>query len=145
MFGRKPSTEHEAMALTRSGSGQSFSVLGSDLAIKGDITASSDLHIDGAVEGDITCESLVQGETSKISGAISAKSARLSGHIDGSITCGQLVILKSARITGDVHYDALTIEQGAIVDGRLSPYGSAKPQTAQAPAENVLILSDAAE
>lgn len=130
------------MAMTRSGSAQSFSVLGSDLAIKGDITASSDLHIDGAVEGDIACESLVQGETSKIAGSISAKSARLSGHVDGSITCGQLVILKSARITGDVHYDALTIEQGAIVEGRLSPYGSAKPQ---APGENVVMLSDAAE
>lgn len=130
------------MAIARSGSGQSFSVLGSDLAIKGDITASSDLHIDGNVEGDITCESLVQGETSKIAGSISAKNARLSGHIEGSITCGQLVILKSARITGDVHYDALTIEQGAIVDGRLSPYGSAKPN---AHGENVHVLSDAAE
>ena len=38
---------------TRSGSGQSFSVLGSDLAVKGDIAASSDLHIDGSVDGDI--------------------------------------------------------------------------------------------
>ncbi len=133
------------MATTRSGSGQSFSVLGGDLAIKGDISASSDLHIDGAVDGDITCESLVQGETSRITGSISAKSARLSGHIEGSITCGQLVILKSARITGDVHYDALTIEQGAIVDGRLSPYGSTKSAAAQVPSENVLILSDAAE
>jgi cytoskeletal protein CcmA (bactofilin family) len=133
------------MAVTRSGSGQSFSVLGSDLAIKGDITASSDLHIDGSVDGDITCESLVQGESSRITGAISAKNARLSGHIDGSITCGQLVILKTARITGDVHYDALTIEQGAIVEGRLSPYGSSKPQAAQPSAENVVALSDAAE
>jgi len=142
MFGKKPSTEHESMAMTRSGSGQSFSVLGSDLAIKGDITASSDLHIDGKIEGDITCESLVQGESSKITGSITARSARLSGHIEGSITCGQLVILKTARITGDVHYDALTIEQGAIVEGRLSPHGSAKPQ---AHAENVHVLSDAAE
>ena len=130
------------MAVTRSGSGQSFSVLGSDLAIKGDIAASSDLHIDGSVDGDISCDSLVQGETSRISGSVSAKSARLSGQIDGSITCGHLVILKSARITGDVYYDALTIEQGAVVDGRLSPHGSAR---AQVPAENVLILSDAAE
>lgn len=130
------------MALTRSGSAKSFSVLGSDLVIKGDITASSDLHIDGTIEGDIACEALVQGETSKIIGSIRADTARFSGHVEGSITCSQLVILKSARITGDVHYDALTIEQGAIVDGRLSPQGSARDQ---ASAENVLILSDAAE
>ena len=129
------------MAGPRSTSAQSFSVLGSDLSVTGDITASSDLHIDGAVEGDITCESLVQGEASRISGAIKANSARLSGKIDGSITCGQLVILKSARITGDVHYDTLTIEQGAIVDGRLSPNG----QAATNESSDVVVLANAAE
>ena len=38
----------------------------------------------------------------------------------GSIEAGELVILKSARIHGDVTYDALTIEQGAQVDGRFA-------------------------
>jgi len=38
-----------------------------------------------------------------------------------SITARDLVILKSALIEGDVHYDALTIEQGAQVDGRFAP------------------------
>ncbi|MEO0462619.1 MAG: polymer-forming cytoskeletal protein [Pseudomonadota bacterium] len=98
-----------------------FSVIGSDIAIKGDITASADLHIDGSIEGDIKCASLVQGEASKISGAIMAESARLSGNVDGSITARELVILKSAVIQGDVHYDALTIEQGAQVDGKFAP------------------------
>ena len=43
------------------------------------------------------------------------------------------MILKSARIHGDVHYDALTIEQGAQVDGRFSP-NSAKRATPATPA-----------
>ena len=97
-----------------------FSVLGSDLAIKGDIKASADLHIDGNVEGDIACTSLVQGETSKVTGAVEAETARLAGTVDGSITARELVILKTARITGDVFYDALTIEQGAQVEGRFA-------------------------
>ncbi|MEQ8773176.1 MAG: polymer-forming cytoskeletal protein, partial [Erythrobacter sp.] len=94
---------------------------GSDVAIKGDVSASADLHIDGRIEGDIKCASLVQGETSEIHGAVIAESARLAGRVVGSITARELVILKSARIEGDVHYDALTIEQGAEVDGRFSP------------------------
>ncbi len=98
-----------------------FSVIGSDIAIKGDINASADLHIDGAVEGDIACSSLVQGETSVITGGVKAETARLSGKVVGSISARELVILKSAKIEGDVHYDALTIEQGAQVDGRFSP------------------------
>lgn len=133
------------MALTRNGPAQSFSVLGADLTVTGDLRATSDLHVDGAVDGDITCESLVQGETSKIVGAVTSKSARLSGRIDGSISCGELVILKSARITGDVHYDVLTIEQGAIVEGKLLPHSAAPRKPAVTPVEEVLILSDAAE
>lgn len=101
-------------------SGGTFSVLGADVTIKGDISASADLHVDGRVEGDITCASLVQGQSSEVVGAIRAETARLSGTVRGSITAGELVILKTARIEGDVHYDALTIEQGAEVDGRFA-------------------------
>lgn len=97
-----------------------FSVLGADLAVKGDITASADLHIDGHVAGDITCAALVQGEASVIEGAIRAQTARLAGTVKGGIEVGQLVVLKSARIHGDVKYDVLTMEQGAQIDGRLS-------------------------
>ena len=101
--------------------GSTFSVLGADMAIKGNVTASTDLHIDGKVEGDVTCSSRVQGETGEIVGAVKAESARLAGIVRGSISARELVILKSARIHGDVHYDALTIEQGARVDGRFAP------------------------
>ena len=97
-----------------------FSVLGSDLAITGNIKASADLHIDGNVEGDIACTSLVQGETSKVVGAVEAETARLAGTVEGSISARELVILRSAKITGDVFYDALTIEQGAQVEGRFA-------------------------
>jgi cytoskeletal protein CcmA (bactofilin family) len=103
------------------GSGSTFSVIGADVVIKGDIAASADLHIDGTIDGDIKCASLVQGEKSSISGAVVAESARLAGKVNGSITARELVILKSAQIEGDVHYDALTIEQGAQVDGRFAP------------------------
>jgi cytoskeletal protein CcmA (bactofilin family) len=103
------------------GSGSTFSVIGADVVIRGDIAATADLHIDGTIEGDIRCASLVQGEASSITGAVVAETARLSGRVAGSITARELVILKTARIEGDVHYDALTIEQGAEVDGRFAP------------------------
>ena len=106
-----------------------FSVIGADVAIKGDIEASADLHVDGAVVGDLVCASLVQGESSRIEGAISADTARLAGTVRGSITVRELVILKTARIEGDVHYEALTIEQGAQVDGKFAP-DAGKPHPA---------------
>jgi cytoskeletal protein CcmA (bactofilin family) len=102
-------------------SGSTFSVIGADVVITGNISATADLHVDGTIEGDIQCASLVQGENSSINGAVTAESARMAGKVNGSITARELVILKSARIEGDVHYDALTIEQGAQVDGRFAP------------------------
>ena len=123
----------------RSVASSTFSVIGADVAIKGDIEASADLHVDGAVIGDLVCASLVQGETSRIEGAITADTARLSGAIKGTITVRDLVILKSARIEGDVHYEALTIEQGAQVDGRFAP-DAGKPRAAIVPQPAVLEL-----
>ena len=113
--------------------GSTFSVIGADVAIKGDIEASADLHVDGSVTGDLVCASLVQGESSLIDGAITADTARLAGTVKGTITVRELVILKTARIAGDVHYEALTIEQGAQVDGKFAP-DAAKPR-ATAPAK----------
>jgi len=106
-----------------------FSVIGADVVIKGNIEASADLHVDGTVEGDIACASLVQGQGSLIQGAITAESARLAGTVKGTVIARELVILKSARIEGDVQYDALTIEHGATVDGRFAPGGAKSADT----------------
>jgi cytoskeletal protein CcmA (bactofilin family) len=105
---------------TRNNGNSTFSVIGADVSIKGDVSASADLHVDGTIEGDISCSSLVQGETSRITGGVEAETARLAGQVSGSIKARELVILRSARIDGDVQYDALTIEQGAQVEGRFA-------------------------
>ncbi|SMQ69042.1 Polymer-forming protein [Altererythrobacter xiamenensis] len=116
---RNARPETPTMAARNNGN-STFSVIGSDVSIKGDISASADLHVDGAIEGDIKCASLVQGETSVVTGGIEAETARLAGKVVGSIRARELVVLRSARIEGDVQYDALTIEQGAHVEGRFA-------------------------
>ena len=95
-------------------------VLGPDMAIEGDLTATADLHLDGRVDGDIKCAALVQGETSEIAGSVVAEHAHVAGKIKGSITADKLVILKTAQIEGDVTYGTLSIEEGAQVEGNFS-------------------------
>ncbi|WP_067785315.1 bactofilin family protein [Paraurantiacibacter namhicola] len=108
--------------------GSTFSVLGPDVSITGDISANADLHVDGKVHGDITCKAIVQGEESVINGSIEAESARISGTVKGTISARELVVLRSARIEGDVRYEALTVEQGAHIEGRFS-HGEARAST----------------
>lgn len=135
MFSKKPANNQQTpprAQAPKSVSGKStFSVIGSDVSIKGDISATVDLHVDGNVEGDITCTSIVQGEGGVIKGAVEAETARLSGHVIGSITARDLVVLQSAKIEGDVHYDTLTIEQGADVEGRFAPRSAMKANNAK--------------
>ena len=128
MFSKKPDQaapvpQNRRASDKKMGGNSTFSVIGADVTIKGDLSATTELHVDGMIEGDIACSSLVQGEASTIDGAVKAESARLAGTLTGSITARELVVLKSARIKGDVHYEALTIEQGAVVEGSFAPKG----------------------
>jgi len=96
-----------------------FSVLGPDVTLTGNISATADLHIDGKVEGNVTCAALVQGSQSLIAGNVHAETARIAGRIEGSVNVRALTIERGARIKGDVDYDTITIENGATIDGTL--------------------------
>jgi cytoskeletal protein CcmA (bactofilin family) len=125
MFSKKPESIAGPPSSVMTGS--TFSVLGPDIAINGDLIATADLHLDGKVSGDISCAALVQGEASEVTGMVVAESARIAGKIKGSISAGVLVIQRTARIEGDVTYGALTIEEGAQVDGKFA-HRTAEPK-----------------
>lgn len=101
-----------------------FSVIGPDVTITGSVAATADLHIDGRIEGDVNCGSLVQGTESRITGNVRAETARLAGSIEGTVSVRQLTVEKAARITGDVEYENIAIENGAAIDGRLKHLGA---------------------
>jgi cytoskeletal protein CcmA (bactofilin family) len=101
-----------------------FSVIGTDVTVTGNITATADLHIDGRIDGDVTCAALVQGPDSRISGSVRADSARISGRIEGSVAGRQLTVERSAVIVGDVEYQEISVETGAQIDGRLKRAGA---------------------
>jgi cytoskeletal protein CcmA (bactofilin family) len=109
----------------RNNSGHTFSIIASDVEIVGNLNARVDLHIDGKVQGDVTCGNLVQGEGSVIAGKVIAESAKLSGHVEGSIEANDLVIEASARIMGDVVYTNLTIAPGGQIEGKFKHKSSA--------------------
>jgi len=60
-------------------SGSHLSVIGPDVRIVGDIITQGEMQIDGQVEGDITCQTLVVGEGARITGEVSADSVRVHG------------------------------------------------------------------
>ena len=120
MFSKSSSSPSSASSPATGARNTPFSILGGDVVIRGDVEARVDLHIDGRVEGDVSCATLVQGAESRIKGHVTAKSARIAGTIEGSISTDELIIEGTARVTGDVTYQSISIATGGQIDGKLT-------------------------
>jgi cytoskeletal protein CcmA (bactofilin family) len=93
------------------------SILSSDLRIEGDIVSQGELHVSGAVKGDVVARKLTLGEGGSITGAIEADVAVIAGNLAGKLTATSVVLTRTARVVADVTHVALTIEQGAVFEG----------------------------
>lgn len=142
---RSGSQSPQPMAKGAARSAATFSVIGADVVVTGNISATVDLHIDGSVAGDISCAALIQGESSRITGSVVADSARLSGMVDGSISARELIIARTARVTGDVAYESISIETGGVVEGRFTAKGVAPLLTSEHESQLKLVASTPAE
>jgi cytoskeletal protein CcmA (bactofilin family) len=100
------------------GKGATFSFIGAEVSVTGDIATPGQLHVDGKVTGDVHCGTLTQGESGAVSGNIVAGEACLAGLVDGTVEAGTLTLEPSARVTGDILYETLTIATGAQIEGR---------------------------
>jgi|AGTN01.2.fsa_nt_gi Integral membrane protein CcmA involved in cell shape determination len=96
-----------------------LSVIGPDVRIVGNIITQGEMQIDGQVEGDITCQTLVVGEGARIAGAVVAESVRVHGHLSGKIDANTVMIARSAEVVGDITHESLEIEAGGHLEGHL--------------------------
>jgi cytoskeletal protein CcmA (bactofilin family) len=96
-----------------------LSYIGGEVTITGNISGGGDIHLDGSVEGDVGCNTLILGSGGRVRGNIVAEKVTLGGSVDGTVSAASLTVEKSARIAGDLSYDMISIENGAQVDGRM--------------------------
>jgi cytoskeletal protein CcmA (bactofilin family) len=99
--------------------GDAASMIGTNITVTGNIEASVDLMIEGQVNGDVRCNTLVLGESSTIKGNIFAERTRISGVVEGSIDTKDLAIEATGNVMGDVSYTRLKIATGGTVEGSM--------------------------
>lgn len=102
------------------GKGGGLSFIGPDVVVSGNLAGTGQLHVDGRVDGDVRCETLIQGDGGTITGHIIADTAHLAGLVDGTVKARLVTLEPTARVTGDVTYETLSIAAGAAIEGRLS-------------------------
>lgn len=145
MFGKKK-VENESVSLLNSDSDESLSAIleeapretgGNAVGLKtpksikpsiisegfefnGDInTSNGPLNVDGAINGNITVDSLAIGVNGLVSGVITAKSINVKGKLSGKISCTEIVVGGRSIVEGELTYSSITIQRGGIVKGDL--------------------------
>jgi len=98
----------------------SASLIGSGTSLKGDITSSGDLRIDGTLVGNIICSSkVIIGTNGVVEGDISGQQADIMGKVTGTIKVKELLMLKSnCQVNGNLYSAKLQIEPAASFNGQ---------------------------
>jgi len=93
------------------------------IKIKGEVMGSEDLFVDGVVEGKLsltTNSCLTIGPNGSVKADVSAREVIVRGKIEGKVTGRDRVQLWSTgQVTGEVQTDRLSIEDGALLRGRV--------------------------
>src|ERR1700680_2652420 len=107
------------MAMPMSGE---LAQLGKSVGIKGELSCSEDLYVDGQVEGNITLKGnhLTVVPTGHGNANAEAKGLVVQGKLEGNIHASDRVELrKAAIVTGDVTTQRISIEEGAYLKGKV--------------------------
>ncbi len=94
--------------------------IGKSLVIKGEVTGSESLYIDGRVEGSINLSGnrVTVGRNGVVSANINAREIVVLGKVRGNLTASDRVDIRSdGSLTGDVVAARISIEDGAFFKG----------------------------
>lgn len=110
--------------------------IGKSVLIKGELSGSEDLYLDGEVEGTIELQrnALTVGPNGRIRAHINAKDVIVHGKVDGNIKSAERVELRrTAVLVGDITTQRITIEDGAFFKGAIDVQREAKAEAKKDP------------
>jgi cytoskeletal protein CcmA (bactofilin family) len=94
--------------------------IGRTLVIKGEVSGSESLYIDGRIEGKVTMpESRVTiGRNGKVDASITAREVVVMGKVTGNIECSDRVDIRAeGSVHGDISTARISVEDGAALKG----------------------------
>lgn len=100
-------------------------LIGSGTVLQGDLEFTGGLRVDGHIKGHVSAQdsnkgTLVLSESGVIEGDVSVPHVIINGTVNGNISSsGHVELQSNAKITGDIHYKAVEMELGAMLNGNL--------------------------
>jgi cytoskeletal protein CcmA (bactofilin family) len=112
--------------------------IGKSVLVKGELSGSEDLYLDGEVEGsiDLKGHSLTIGPNGRVRANVNARDVVVHGKVEGNLRAVDRVELKkSAILMGDIFTQRIVIEDGAFFKGGIDiqkPESKVEPKVAAA-------------
>ena len=106
------------MAKENQPTGMAHSALTVETTVTGNISASTDIRIDGILQGNLDCQGkVIIGEQ----GRVKAVNAEIMGTVCGNIVVADTLVLKSSSfLEGNITVTTLVIEPNAHLNGQCS-------------------------
>ncbi|MFZ0321159.1 MAG: polymer-forming cytoskeletal protein [Candidatus Sulfotelmatobacter sp.] len=112
--------------------------IGRSLVIKGEISGSEALYIDGRIEGKITLTDnrVTIGRNGTVQADINAREVVVMGKVTGNIECSDRVDIRSEGVVnGNVSTTRISVEDGAVLKGGIQVKSSEQKQQSQPQAQ----------
>ena len=117
--------------------------IGRTLMIKGEISGSESLYVDGHIEGKIIMPAsrVTIGRNGKVDASIQAREVVVMGQVTGNVDCSDRVDIRSeGSVTGDISTARISVEDGAALKGGIfvKSEGKQKPEQAKPEASKAM-------
>lgn len=94
--------------------------IGPSISIRGDVTGSEDLVIQGRIDGSVTLDqhSVAVGSEGRVNANISGRVIMVEGTVEGDLTAKEQIVLRgTAHVLGDIKAPRVVLEDGATFRG----------------------------
>jgi cytoskeletal protein CcmA (bactofilin family) len=128
----RPSNAFESSSSTFSVSDRS--TIGKSLLIKGEITGSESLYIEGTVEGSVNLpgDRVTVGRNGRVSADIAAQEIVVHGEVVGSCSASDHFDIRSGgSLCGDVVVSRISVEDGAYLTGSIDIRRESAPEAVE--------------
>lgn len=96
-------------------------ILGAGSTLKGELRCQGNVRLDGTFEGTLEIDgNVLVGETGKITADINAKNVSIAGAVRGDVSGKKVQLLRTARVWGDITASAISTEEGAFIEGKIT-------------------------
>jgi len=101
------------------------SIVAAGMMVQGDVASDGEVHVDGVVEGDITCAEVTIGRDGRVQGRVRASSVRIHGTMEGEIVGDRVEVTATGRVAGRIFLRTLEVQAGASYFCETRPVGEA--------------------